>query len=302
LQKLAEIASFSSDAIPVKEDMFVFLNGRFVPEKQAVVSVFDRSFLYGDGLFETMLVQRGRIFRWAQHLERLKRGAGFLKIALPFNGNKLARFASTLIRKNGRSEALLRLTLSRGVGPRGYSPKGADHPSLVMSLHPAPELSPSKPALWKLTTSSVRLPANDAVAQYKTCNKLAQILARSEAEVAGSNEALLVNTDGHVIEGASSNLFWFERGNVLCTAALNEGILAGVTRATILEIARSLGIKTREAKISSAQLLKTQGVFMSLSSFGIAEAVSLDRHALKRCPLVQKLRMEYLDLVRRETA
>src|SRR6266478_2772949 len=104
--------------------MIVFLNGKFVLEDQAVVSVFDRSFLYGDGLFETMRVCRGRPFRWQQHLDRFARGAEFLRIRLPFSTDALHEFTRELVRQNDMPEALLRLTLSRGVGLRGYSPKG----------------------------------------------------------------------------------------------------------------------------------------------------------------------------------
>src|SRR5258707_280259 len=118
--------------------MIVFLNGQFVPEAEAVISVFDRSFLYGDGLFETMPVFNGKPFRWEQHLERLQRGSEFLQIQLPFAADVLLSFALELLSKNQMPDCLLRVTLSRGVGVRGYSPKGAEHPSLIMSLHPAP--------------------------------------------------------------------------------------------------------------------------------------------------------------------
>src|SRR2546421_6588682 len=120
--------------------MIVFLNGQFVPESQAVVSVFDRSFLYGDGLFETMRIRNGKPFRWAQHLDRLGQGAEFLKIKLPFAGAELQEFVAGLVRRNEMPEALLRLTLSRGVGVRGYSPKGAEQPLIAMSLHPIPAI------------------------------------------------------------------------------------------------------------------------------------------------------------------
>src|SRR5215469_42970 len=108
--------------------MIAFLNGELVPEEQATVSVMDRSFLYGDGLFETMLVHNGMPFRWSEHMERLERGAEFLKIRVPFTSAALLDFARELVRANRMPESLLRLTLSRGVGVRGYSPKGAAHP------------------------------------------------------------------------------------------------------------------------------------------------------------------------------
>src|SRR5207244_1057875 len=101
------------------------------------VSIFDRGFLYGDGLFETLQVRNGKSFRWNPHLERLKRGADFLKIKLPFSAKKLREIADQLIAKNKMPDSILRVTLSRGVGVRGYSPKAAKSPTVVMSLHPA---------------------------------------------------------------------------------------------------------------------------------------------------------------------
>ncbi len=281
--------------------MIVFLNGEFVPEEKAVVSVFDRSFLYGDGLFETLYVHHGLPFRWLQHIERLERGADFLKTRLPFTAAELLDFARQLIRTNQMSEALLRLTLSRGVGIRGYSPKGADRPFVVMTLHPAPECNPANPPRWKLVTASFRLPAGEALAQFKTCNKLAQVMARTEAEAAGADEAVLLNTDGFVVEGASSNLFWIQHSTVL-TPPLASGILAGVTRALVVELCEQLRIPVREATVTPKDLLRAQGVFLSLSSIGIAEAESLDGIQLGRSPVTANLRTAYLDLLNQACA
>jgi len=100
--------------------MIVFLNDKFVPEEQALVSVFDRGFLYGDGLFETMRIFYGKAFRWRQHLERLSQGAELLGLNLPFGAEALWKFADELIRKNNMPDCLLRLTVSRGIGLRGY--------------------------------------------------------------------------------------------------------------------------------------------------------------------------------------
>jgi aminodeoxychorismate lyase len=279
--------------------MMVFLNGQFVPEEQAVISVFDRSFLYGDGLFETMRVFKGRPFRWDQHLGRLTQGAEFLKIALPFTSSALRSFADQLIEANKMPDSLLRLTLSRGIGQRGYSPKGANQPSLVMSLHPVPANRTQDLPRWRLVTSSVRLPANEPIAQFKTCNKLPQIMARTEADAAGADEALLLNTDGFIVEASSSNLFWIE-GNTVCTPPLASGILAGVTRAVVFEICQSLGLAVREASVTPDQLAESGGIFLSLSSVGIAEGLSLDGKTLAESPLVKRLSQDYWSLVRDE--
>ena len=276
--------------------MLIFLNGQFVPEERAVVSVFDRSFLYGDGLFETMRVFHGKPFRWQQHLERLQRGAEFLKINLPYPPEALRGFVDELIAKNKMPDALLRLTLSRGVGVRGYSPKGAEDPTLVMSLHPAPSHDVNSLPRWKLITSSHRLPANEPLAQFKTCNKLVQVLARAEADAAGADEALLLNTDGFVVEGGSSNLFWIE-GDTVFTPPLVSGILPGVTRGVVFEICEKLGLKMRAANITAEKLRDADGVFVSLSSFGIVEGASLDQYALKASSLVKQIFQGYQHII-----
>lgn len=291
--------------------MTVFLNGQFVPEAAATVSVFDRSFLYGDGLFETMLVSNGKPFRWPQHMERLERGAKFLGITLPFMREVLVSFATELIARNQMPEALLRLTLSRGVGVRGYSPKGADKPTLVMSLHPigAPNSNSARmghadweigaPLRWRAHTASFRLPANEQLAQFKTCNKLAQVLARAEAEEAGADEALLLNTDGFVVEAASSNLFWIERGTI-CTPPLASGILAGVTREVVRELCTKLTLPYRESSVRPAELARADAAFLSLSSHGVIELAEIDGTKLDSSPLIGQLHQAYLAQVRAE--
>jgi branched-chain amino acid aminotransferase len=296
--------------------MIVFLNGQFVPEEQAVVSVFDRSFLYGDGLFETMRVTKGKPFRWWAHMERLRKGGDFIGLKIPFACKSLEKFAHELIAKNQMAEALLRLTVSRGIGPRGYSPKGADKPIVVMTLHPFPGAPNSNsarftgsskhagsetgaPAKWKLHTASLRLPAGEKLAHFKTANKLAQVLARAEADAVGADEALLCNTEGFVIEGASCNLFWIE-GDTVCTPPLASGILAGVTRAVTVELCGQLAVSVSERQITAADLQRTAGVFLTLSSLGVVEATSLDGVTLSSAPLVAKLRAAYDELLERE--
>jgi len=279
--------------------MYVFLNDQLVQENSALVSVFDRSFLYGDGLFETARVFNGKPFRWAQHLHRLREGARFLNIQVPLSDDVLSGFVLELISKNQLPDSLLRMTLSRGVGVRGYSPKAAENPLLVMSLHPAP-LDFDSPPRWKLLTSSITLPANQPLASFKTCNKLPQIVARAQADEAGADEALLLNSEGAIVEGSSSNLFWME-GDTVCTPPLAAGILPGVTRAAILELSRTLSRATREDSIAPERLRHAEGVFLSLSSIGLAEGASLDSYPLKQTPFLQDLWSAYRGLIREES-
>ena len=277
--------------------MIVYLNGQFVPEAEAKVSVFDRSFLYGDGLFETVRIYAGRPFLWPQHLARLREGAKFLGIRIPLSDAGFTDAATSLIGRNAMHGSLLRITLSRGVGRRGYSPKGADDPVLVMTLHPATDNDPADPVCWTLATASFRVPAGDRLATFKTANKLAQVLARAEAEERGADEALLLNTDGRFAEAASSNLFWIEDG-VVCTTPLAEGLLAGVTRAFVVDLARRLGLPTAERSCGLGQLQQAEGVFLTTSSLEIVPATRLDGEPLRSSPITKQLHEAYRKVVK----
>jgi len=276
--------------------MFVFFNGQFVEEEKAVVSIFDRGFLYGDGLFETMRVVNGKPFRGAQHLERMVRGADFLKLKLPFPPKGLHQFAEQLVEKNSMPDCVLRVTLTRGVGERGYSPKGAESPSLVMTLHPAPPPAPIEPPAWRLITASIRVPAEDPLAQFKTCNKLPQIAARAEAEAKDADDALLVNTSGEVVETAGANLFWVYYDRI-CTPPTGRGALPGITRAVVLEICQVLGLTTNKRVIKAESLRHSEGLFLTQSALGVVPVATLDGEAVKPSPLVEKIYRAYGEML-----
>jgi aminodeoxychorismate lyase len=281
--------------------MIVFLNGQFVPEEQACVSIFDRGFLYGDGLFETLRVSNGRPFRWAQHLERLQAGMKFLRLRLPFSPEQLTLAAHELIQRNETREAVLRLTVSRGVGPRGYSTRGADRPTVVMSLHAAPGIEADVPRRWRLVTAPAHLTAAEPLAKFKTCNKLPQIIARADADAAEADEALLLNTDGWVVEATSSNLFWIQDRNVF-TPPLASGPLPGITRAVVFELCQKMHLPCREANAKTEQLLQSEGVFLSLSSLGIVVVSHLDKKPLAQSPIADRIRVAYSELLLSEAA
>jgi len=274
--------------------MLTFLNGQFVPESQAVVPVNDRGFMYGDGVFETLRVCGGRPFRLAQHLERMSRGADFLKIKCPFSANELQKIAGQLIELNQMPEAILRLVLTRGPGERGYTPRADGRPTVVMTLHPAP--LPDRPAAWKLVTSSYRLPAADPLASFKTLNKLTHVLARREAAEQGADEALLINTNGEVAEAASGNLFWMEQA-VLCTAPIGSGALPGITRAVVLEICQTSGLPTDQRVIQPAALHSADGLFLTQSALGLVPVATFNGKPVAPSPLLDRLAHAYTKLL-----
>lgn len=279
--------------------MIVFLNGKFLPEAEAVVPVADRGFLLGDGLFETVRVANGRPFRFAQHLGRLARGADFLKIRLPFGPGEIQKFAAQLIGKNNLPEAVLRLTLTRGAGGRGYSAKNCSAPTLAMTLHPLPAANPAEPLQWSLITSSFRIPAGDALAAFKTTSKILNVLARAEAEEQGADEALLLNTNGEVAETAGGNIFWICRDTV-CTVPAGRGALPGITRALVLEICQSLGRAVDKRVIKPEQLRQAEGIFVSQSALGIIPVAAFDGRPAAPSPLVGQIAAAHDGLLRLE--
>jgi branched-subunit amino acid aminotransferase/4-amino-4-deoxychorismate lyase len=201
-----------------------------------------------------------------------------------------------LIQRNRMSECLLRLNLSRGITARGYSPKNAVRPALVLTLHPAPVLDSKRPNRWRLVTSSYCLPANDPLTSFKTANKLPEVMARAEADAAGAHDAILLNPRGHIAEGTSCNIFWAQDG-VVCTTPLPSGALPGVTRAAVIELCVKMNISWREQNAKPAELHRAQGVFLTNTSMGVVEVESLDGCKLRRSPLVKKLWAAYRALL-----
>jgi branched-chain amino acid aminotransferase len=274
--------------------MFVFLNGQFLSEAEAVVPVNDRGFMYGDGLFETMRVVGGKPFRFAQHLERMTRGADFLKIKPPFTPKELEKFAAQLIEQNKMPDVILRVTLTRGPGKRGYTPDAESKPTIVMTLHAAPSLETS--VEWSLVTSSFRIPASDSLSSFKTTSKILNVLARAEAKEKGADEALLINTNGEVAETASGNLFWVYQDNI-CTVPTGRGVLPGITRAIVLEICQSLGLQTNKRVIKAEALRNSAGIFVTQSAFGIVPITSFDGEPVPPSPLVDQIASAYNEML-----
>jgi aminodeoxychorismate lyase len=274
--------------------MTIFLNGQFVPEAEAVIPVNDRGFMYGDGLFETLRVVNGRPFRVAQHLERMTRGADFLKIKPPFAPKELQQFAEQLIEKNQMPEAILRVTLTRGPGERGYSPGAKGKPTVVMTLHAAPPAD--NPVQWSLITSSFRVLAADPLSSFKTLNKLTHVMARAEAAEKSADEALLINTNGEVAETASGNLFWIYH-DTICTTPTGRGVLPGITRAVVLEICQTLGLPTNKRVIKPEALKNSEGIFITQSAWGIVPVATFDGEPVAPSPLVDQIFNAYRELL-----
>jgi branched-chain amino acid aminotransferase len=229
-------------------------------------------------------------------MDRLQISLSFLRIPFHVAAEEMAERAEHLLKLNSLNDAVVRVSVSRGVGPRGYAPSGSEEPLLVITAE-APSAAPAR--LASIVTSSFRVPAGDRLPQHKTGSRLLNVLAAMEARDAGADDALLVDTEGHVTEGVSSNVFWIDRGTV-CTAPTTIGLLPGITRQAILELCSSHGFPVDERTIAADDLPRTDGMFLTMTSRGVVEVGSMDGRTLQRSAVTQTLARALVALIAAE--
>lgn len=237
------------------------------------ISVTDRGFQYGDGLFETIAVANGQAVFLDRHLSRLN--AACLRLSLPFPGNELLTSeAETLSRHS--TQAVLKIILTRGVGGRGYRQPAPIQTTRVLSLHPFPDYPASYHELGVvLRFCSTRLGLNPTLAGMKHLNRLEQVLARAEWNDDSIQEGIMMDINGHVIEGTMTNLFYVKH-NAIFTAALTSAGIAGIVRGIVMELAVSLGLPVIECAYIQADLLAADEVFVCNSVIGIWPVKQID--------------------------
>lgn len=286
----------------VEAQHFWLWNGRLAPESEVALSPWDRGFRFGDGLYETLRVHRGRPFRLDAHLARMERGLRLLALDLDPHAAFPAADLGRLIAASGLQdrEGRLRLFVTRGVDRGGAPPPLPTSPTLLASVEPLPpgaEPSDPEPLRLACVTPAVARPA--AWAWLKSLNHLPYVLAAAEAWRAGADDALLV-AEGKVKETTSANVFVVHRGR-LRTPPIAEGILAGVTRDLVLELARGMGAGGAEERpISLADLASADEVLVTGSVAGVRAVESVDGRRVKSAlpgPVTQSLRAAYAELL-----
>jgi branched-chain amino acid aminotransferase len=256
----------------------VMIDGQLVPPERAQVSVFDRGFLYGDSVFESLRSYHGAPFALDEHLVRLKRSAERVAIALPVGLDTLRNEMHHALRVHGSPDSYLRLTLTRGTGRAlGLDPELAEEPLrvlLVTALAP-PAAEMYEHGIAAVTHRAERSSDAAGVADAKIGNYLMAVLAMRAARALGAREALIEDRDGHVLEGAASNLFAVIAGK-LVTAPESAAILPGITRGHVLELARAAGIAVELRALAKSELASAQEVFVCSSIRELVPVISID--------------------------
>ncbi len=287
-------------------ELLFYLNGEFVPQSEAKVSVFDHGFLYGDGIFEGIAVYNGKPFRLKQHLLRLLDSANAIDLKIPWSEDQIGKAILDTIAKNHLVEGYVRPIITRGVGHLGLNPKNCDRPTFLIIPQRTTDyptmVSRDRPA--RAIVSAIRRnPSFCVPASAKTLNYLNNILAKQQANAAGVDEALMLDWTGQVSEGTGDNLF-VVRGETVLTSPLQSSILPGVTRLVVLEACKSLGLETREVLLSLHDLYTADEAFLTSTSIEIQQIVEIDGRKIgsgSEGSVTKRIRKKFREMKERES-
>lgn len=288
----------------------VYLNGSLIPRSQARVSVFDYGFLYGYGLFETMRAYHGTIFLLERHLKRLLDSAAVISLGSKLADIDLGRACVETLRANALQDARLRLTVSKGEVDSFPGSSTSGTPTVLVTATGYSALSPQiYNKGFKAGVSSLRRYSQSPLSRLKSANYLLSLLAKMEAEAAGLNESLLLNEHGFITEGSLSNVFFVSHTG-LVTPPLESGILPGITRQVVMELAHPLRINVTEGEVRLEDLGQFDEAFLTNSVVEIMPLVEVRDNtgeiitigSGRPGKLTQQLTTAYREMVERETA
>jgi len=288
----------------------VYLNGSLVPRSEARISVYDHGFLYGYGLFETMRAYNGKIFLLERHLGRLLNASMILGLGLGLNADDLANACRDTLAANGLKDARLRLTVSKGeAGPFPGHGIGENPTVLVTASSYFPPPPETYDKGFRAGVVSFRRFSRSPIIRLKTTSYLANVMAKLEAEAVGLDESLMLNEHGLITEGSISNVFFVTSSAGLVTPPLESGLLPGITRQVVMELAGSLGINTVEGEVRLEDLEKFKEAFLTNSLMELMPLVEVRDNVGKIIPIdsgkpgpvTRRLIAAYKEMVKRET-
>ncbi len=282
--------------------MWIYLNNKFVTGEEAVISVFDHGFLYGDGVYETIRSYGSRIFMRDEHLSRLFRSAAAIGLTIPIPAKRWGDILHEAMVRNevgtDLRDAYLRITISRGTGDIGLDPALCPSPTVVVMAKPlVPPASHLYATGVNVIVSCTKRNLPSALSpQIKTTNFLNNIQAKREAIAAGAFDSVLLNWEQHVTECTVSNVFFVMDGT-LRTPALECGILDGITRMIVIRLAGELNVHVEEGRYTVDQLYRADECFLTNTSMEIMPVTSVDRRPIgdgNPGPLTLKLREQFI--------
>ncbi|MCL4108567.1 UNVERIFIED_CONTAM: hypothetical protein GTU68_022869 [Idotea baltica] len=282
------------------------LNGNLVPKEQAVVSVYDHGLLYGDGVFEGIRIYNGNVFLEVEHIDRLYESALAIRLQIPMTKPELSAEIQKTVTANGLTDGYIRLVITRGSGSLGLDINRTSNPQVIIiadsiSLYPDELYENGLPLI---TASTIRNHSAALSPRIKSLNYLNNIMAKIEGLDAGTVEALMLNHKGEVAECTGDNIFIVKNG-VLKTPPVDAGILEGITRNAVIDLARKAGITVEETAMVRHDIYVADECFLTGSAAEVIAAVSLDGRQIgtgKPGPVTQQLLELFRQLTRTYSA
>ncbi|MDF2569175.1 MAG: ilvE 1 [Sporomusa sp.] len=281
--------------------MIIYFNDRLVSSNEFIISPLDHGFLYGHGLFETMRAYNGRIFRIEDHLKRLEEAADYLGWPELPTRLELKKAISSVVTANDLHDASIRLTLTRGIGASRPDPASCGQPTIVVYASPLPR--PLSPIGWNIVIVGLRRNLFSPLVRIKSANYLDNMLAKAEAKRRDAQEAIMLNTNGFVAEGSMSNIFIIKNGRLI-TPDDNSGILPGVTRQVVIELAQKIGIPAEIRQVRPEELDEADEIFLTSSIMEVIPVTAFDGRPIGVQQTIggitAKLQLLYRELAERE--
>jgi branched-chain amino acid aminotransferase len=278
----------------------VYISGKFVPQEDAKISVFDHGLLYGDGVFEGLRSYRGKVFRLREHIVRLYESAKAIWLEIPISQDAMCDAVNEAVRINKIEDGYVRLVVTRGAGTLGLDPNRCSNPQIII-IADTIELYPKELYEKGLEIITVSVQRNHPAAlspRIKSLNYLNNILAKIEGLQAGCIEALMLNHKGEVAECTGDNIF-LVRGGVLYTPPLEAGILGGITRDAVIEIAGDAGIEVRTVPLTKHDVYIADECFLTGTAAEVVPVVKVDSRAIgtgKPGPMTRDLEKRFRKL------
>lgn len=267
----------SGSVAEVEQQQWIFMSGSFVTKDEAVVSVYDHAFLYGDGVFEGVRAYSGNVFKLKEHLDRLYNSAKVIMLEIPYTKQEMEEIVCETLRKNKLEDAYIRIVVSRGKGNLGLDPFTCSNPQVIviaeaLALYPKEFYENG----MEIVTAAARRNRPDVLSpKIKSLNYLNNILVKIEAYQAGVKEALMLNTEGYVAECTGDNIFIIKDG-VLYTPPTYLGALEGITRNAIMDLAGDLGYEVKEEPFTLYDVYTADEVFLTGTAAEVIAVVKVD--------------------------
>jgi branched-chain amino acid aminotransferase len=280
--------------------MKVFIDGKYCDEQDAKVSVFDHGLLYGDGVFEGIRAYNGRVFKLKEHIDRLFYSAKAILLDIPMGHAELMKATVDTCRQNNLREGYIRLLVTRGIGTLGLNPNRCKRGSVIIiadkiQVYPEEMYANGMAIVTVPTVRNLHSALNPAI---KSLNYLNNILAKIEANNAGVEEAIMLNSEGFVSECTADNLF-LVKGNDLLTPPLSAGALYGITRGTVMALARDLGMQVGEPNLTRYDVFNADECFLTGTGAEVVPVTKVDGRVIgtgKPGPMTRKLVEKYREL------